>query len=59
MYVDHVGHAHYDEERIAEFGLKEEEKKEEKERNYDVYTYFISNLDTYLGKAIVASIRKD
>ena len=26
-------------------------------RGYDIYTYFISNVDTYLGRAIVGKIR--
>ena len=36
---------------------KQEEEEVYVYRGYDIYTYFISNVDTYLGKAIVNKIR--
>ena len=38
---------------------KQEEEEVYVYRGYDIYVYFISNVDTYLGRAIVASIRGD
>ena len=37
------------------------EKEEEVEiaATYDIYTYFINNVDTFLGRAIIKSILKD
>ena len=37
------------------------EKEEEVEvlATYDCYTYFINNVDTYLGRAIIKCILKD
>jgi hypothetical protein len=38
--------------------LENVEVKEDVVRGYDVYQYFIANVDTYFGKTLVNSIRK-
>ena len=51
-----------DEEGFQTLATKIENKQVEevyKYRGYDIYTYFISNVDTYIGRAIIKSIRGD